>query len=49
MCEYMRLYGESQTPVCLYTMDFCTFCVLGNAKTYNEAKAKSKAKEGDKK
>lgn len=49
MCEYMRLRGQSQTPFCIYTMEFCTFCVLGNKTTYNEAKAKSKEKEGEEK
>ena len=39
MCEYQRV-KENELPMCDYTKSLCTFCVLGNAKTYKEAEAK---------
>ena len=39
MCEYARhpmdMFGM---PTCEYTKELCTLCVMGNAKTYKEAK-----------
>ena len=29
MCEYQRI-EENKPPICEYTKDFCTYCVLGN-------------------
>lgn len=45
MCEFQRMPPNKvingvevkQLPVCEYTKDICTYCVLGNSKTYNEA------------
>lgn len=41
MCEFQRINnspdGKELPPMCDYTKDYCTLCVLGNAKTYNEA------------
>ena len=40
MCEY-QIYNpneKEQFPTCEITNELCTFCILGNAKTYNEAK-----------
>ena len=36
MCEYQRV-EDNKPPVCEYTKDLCTFCVMGNCKTYKEA------------
>lgn len=40
MCEYQRINpnNEKELPICTANNELCTFCVLGNAKTYNEAK-----------
>lgn len=47
MCEFQRIPlnrvvdGETvvkSLPICEYTKELCTYCVLGNSKTYNEAK-----------
>lgn len=41
MCEYARYpvnTCETETPVCEHTKQRCTLCVMGNAKTYKEAK-----------
>jgi hypothetical protein len=42
VCEYQRINpdNENAPPMCTATGKFCTCCVLGNAKTYNEAKEK---------
>lgn len=44
MCEYAKfpidMFGP---PVCEYTKGLCTLCVMGNAKTYKEAKQAEKA------
>ena len=37
MCEYQRI-EENKPPMCEYTKELCTYCVLGNGKTYEEAK-----------
>ena len=44
MCEYQIIPqkvidGEVQksVPMCEYTKSPCTYCVLGNSQTYNEA------------
>ncbi len=44
MCEYQIIPqkvidGELQksVPMCEYTKSPCTYCVLGNSQTYNEA------------
>lgn len=43
MCEYAILKeGYKDVVVCRATNMLCTLCVLGNAKTYNEAKAKER-------
>lgn len=39
MCEYQRV-DEGKLPMCEYTKKECTLCVLGNARTYEEAKRK---------
>lgn len=36
MCEFQRI-KENELPICDYTKNLCTFCVLGNANTYKEA------------
>ena len=42
MCKYMifDFVHNDKPPKCEYTKDFCTFCVCGNSKTFNEAEAK---------
>ena len=49
MCEYQRINpnNENSLPICTVNNDICTLCVLGNAKTYNEAKQKEKENEKD--
>lgn len=40
MCEFQRIVFEPNKKnllMCDYTKEECTLCVLGNAKTYNEA------------
>lgn len=37
MCEYQKV-TEGELPVCEYTGRECTLCVLGNSRTYNQAK-----------
>lgn len=44
MCEYARL-GDSKIPHCIVKDADCTFCVLGNAKTYKEQKEKEQRDE----
>lgn len=44
MCEFQTI-NPNELPMCEYTNDICTLCVLGNSKTYKEA---VKAKYGDK-
>lgn len=43
MCEYQRINpnNEKDLPLCVANNKTCTFCVLGNAKTYQEAKEKA--------
>ena len=41
MCEYI-ISEPNKLPICKYTKDKCTLCVLGNAKTYKEANEKNK-------
>ena len=47
MCEYMRMFPKSvingeiasySPPICEHTKEFCTLCICGNGKTYEEAK-----------
>lgn len=40
MCEYQRVYfdGVHSVSRCIATKGLCTLCVLGNGKTYKEAK-----------
>lgn len=42
MCEFMRVNPnnkvKSDLPMCDYTKELCTFCILGNSNTYNKAK-----------
>lgn len=42
MCEYQIFNPENfkEPPMCDYTKQRCTFCVVGNKKTHNEAKTK---------
>lgn len=40
MCEYQVFNPNDDLPVCTVNNELCTLCVLGNAKTYNEAKEK---------
>lgn len=44
MCEYAR-FRDSKIPHCTVKDADCTFCVLGNAKTYKEQKEKEIADE----
>ena len=48
MCEYQRINpdNESALPICIVNNKLCTLCVLGNAKTYNEAKEKEEKERG---
>lgn len=44
MCKYMifDFVHNDKPPKCEHTKDFCTFCVCGNSKTFNEAEANQK-------
>lgn len=44
MCEYMRINPneKEQFPTCEINNELCTLCVMGNAKTYNEAKERER-------
>ena len=46
MCEYVR-FNDKEIPICTYTNEICTLCVLGNSKTYNEIKEKETENEKD--
>lgn len=37
MCDYAKR-NENNVLICEYTKTLCTLCVLGNRKTYEEAK-----------
>ena len=40
MCPFQKINFElnkKSLPMCDYTKKECTLCVMGNAKTYNEA------------
>jgi len=39
MCEYLKLDANGES-YCSYTNNWCTLCIFGNSKTYNEAKDK---------
>ena len=39
MCEYLRI-RNNKMPLCVVNNADCTYCVLGNAKTYKQAKEK---------
>lgn len=43
MCEYVK-FNDKGLPICAYNNEICTLCVLGNTKTYNEAKEKENGK-----
>lgn len=44
MCEYAKFPIDMLgPPVCEYTKGLCTLCVMGNAKTYKEAKEAEKS------
>ncbi len=47
MCEYQRINPNNpkELPMCAVDNKLCVYCILGNAKTYNEAKEKEKANE----
>lgn len=43
MCEFQRVTNSKEELfLCEYTKRYCTLCVLGNAKTYLEAKEAQK-------
>lgn len=46
MCEYQRINPDNlkDMPMCTVNNKLCTFCVLGNAKTYDEAKRREEKK-----
>lgn len=37
MCKYAIILEGDYPPVCKYTNELCTLCILGNSKTYKEA------------
>lgn len=41
MCEYQRI-DENELPMCEYTKELCTYCVLGNGKTYEKTERNNK-------
>ncbi len=45
MCEYQRI-RDGKMPLCVVNNADCTFCVLGNMKTFNEAKKNEERKGG---
>lgn len=51
MCEYARYPMDMccrEIPICEHTKELCALCVMGNAKTYKEAKeAERKESEND--
>ena len=46
MCEYQRINFDKpkEFPICIIDNKDCTFCVLGNAKKYKEAKGNKNEK-----
>ena len=48
MCQYQRIKGENQMPICEHTKSWCTYCVLGNRNTYKEAEEAEKAEKAKK-
>lgn len=36
MCEF-QIIKPDELPMCEYTKELCTYCVMGNSKTYEEA------------
>ena len=49
MCPYIKFNTDNlnQIPICEYLKDFCTLCVLGNAKTLNEALESEENNDGN--
>ena len=47
MCEYQTFNpnDDNSLPICEVNNELCTLCVLGNAKTYEEARAKESERE----
>lgn len=41
MCEYMIFKGEKSIPYCEPKKKVCTFCIMGNQKTYVEIKTEN--------
>lgn len=46
MCEYQRI-EENKLPMCEYTKELCTYCVLGNRNTYEEAEKALERSKGN--
>lgn len=46
MCEYQRINPDNPKvmPMCAVDNKPCAFCIFGNKKIYNEAKAKENKK-----
>ena len=47
MREYQKYDLENPLPVCDYTKELCTLCILGNMGTYNEARKAEKERESN--
>lgn len=49
MCEYQKVnfYGKSKLPICDYTKSPCTYCIYGNADTYQKAEKDKRSKIND--
>lgn len=44
MCKYAIVLEGDYPPVCKYTNKLCTWCILGNSKTYEEAEKNEQSK-----
>lgn len=44
MCKYAVVLEGDYPPICKYTNDVCTLCILGNSKTYEEAEKNEQSK-----
>ena len=47
MCEYQKYDLEDPLPICTYTQELCTLCILGNMGTYNEVRKAEKESESN--
>lgn len=47
MCEFQKYDYKNPLPICEYTKELCMYCLLGNMKTYYQAKEALKERENN--